>query len=93
MAHTVNRIPEPLIAELEQAFTLPSNFYVDPSLLEEEKRRIFWRSWQIVGGSEQAASPGDYFMMDQSDCLKDSEGNEMVVVRETHAVAMVEIDA
>ena len=63
MAHTVNRIPEPLIAELEQAFTLPSNFYVDPSLLEEEKRRIFWRSWQIVGGSEQAASPGDYFTL------------------------------
>jgi hypothetical protein len=51
------------------------------------------RAYSFETGESCSASPGDYFMMDQSDCLKDSEGNEMVVVRETHAVAMVEIDA
>jgi choline monooxygenase len=63
MAHTVNRIPEPLIADLEHASTLPSNFYVDPALLEDEKRRIFWRTWQIVGRTEQVANPGDYITL------------------------------
>jgi len=64
MAHTVNRIPEPLIAELERAYTLPANFYVDPTLLEDEKRRIFHKTWQIVGRSEQVANPGDFFTLD-----------------------------
>ena len=64
MVQSVNRIPEPLIADLERAFTLPSNYYVDPSLLADEKRRIFHRTWQIVGRSEQVAKPGDYFTLD-----------------------------
>lgn len=76
MAHTVNRIPEPLISDLEHAFTLPSNFYVDPSLLAEEKQRIFHRTWQIVGRSEQIAGPGDYFTCDLL-------GEPLLIVRDT----------
>lgn len=76
MAHSVNAIPEPLIADLERAYTLPSNFYVDPSLLAEEKRRIFWRTWQIVGRREQAANPGDYFTFDLC-------GEPLLITRDT----------
>src|SRR4051812_19744869 len=76
MAHTVNRIPEPLIAELERAFTLPSNFYVDPTLLEDEKHRIFHKTWQIVGRSEQVAKPGDYFTLDHV-------GEPLLITRDT----------
>ncbi len=76
MAHTVNQIPEPLIGDLEQAFTLPSNFYVDHSLLDEEKRRIFWRTWQIVGRHEQVANPGDYFTLDLC-------GEPLLITRDT----------
>ena len=64
MAQTVNRIPQPLIADLETAFTLPANFYVDPTLLEDEKRRVLWRTWQVVGRAEQVANPGDYFTLE-----------------------------
>lgn len=62
MALSVNSNLGPeLVAPIEHAFTLPSSYYVDPVLLEEEKRRIFWRTWQIVGRSEQVAKTGDYF--------------------------------
>lgn len=32
-------------------------------------------------GEIDSATPGDYFMMDPSDCLTDSEGNPMVLAR------------
>jgi hypothetical protein len=43
-------------------------------------------------GETFSASPGDYFLMTDNDCLTDSEGNEMMLVRETRTVVMVEID-
>ncbi len=46
---------------LSTAWTLPSNFYLDPAVLEQEKERVFARTWQIVGRAEQVAKPGDYF--------------------------------
>ncbi len=62
MAHSVNRIPEKILdPAVEKAFTLPSSFYVDPKILEDEKKAIFWRTWQIVGRADQVAKPGDYF--------------------------------
>lgn len=62
MPHSVNRNPEnQLISSIETASTLPSAFYVDPGYLEIEKQKIFWRTWQIVGRSEQLVNPGDYF--------------------------------
>ncbi len=46
---------------LEYASTLPSEWYMEPALLEQEKERVFSRTWQLVGRAEQVAAPGDYF--------------------------------
>jgi len=46
---------------LERASTLPSEWYMQPSLLEREKERVFSRTWQLVGRAEQVAAAGDYF--------------------------------
>src|SRR3954464_11582299 len=62
MADAVNRkAKEALIGAVEVASTLPSRYYVDPKYLGEETEKIFGRTWQIVGRSEQVAKPGDYF--------------------------------
>jgi choline monooxygenase len=62
--------------EVGRAQTLPSRFYLDAISLEEEKRRIFWRTWQVVGWREQVAKPGDYFTFDLA-------GEPLLIVRDT----------
>jgi len=42
------------------ASTLPSAWYMDPSVLDEEKAKIFSRTWQLVGRAEQVGAPGKY---------------------------------
>lgn len=59
---------------VEAAWTLPSRFYNDPAMLDVEKRRVFDRTWQLVGTSEKVAKPGDYFTCDVV-------GEPVVVVR------------
>src|SRR5689334_8712796 len=62
MADAVNRKEATeLIGAVEVSSTLPSRYYVDPKYLAEETTKIFGRTWQIVGRSEQVAKPGDYF--------------------------------
>lgn len=46
---------------LEFAQTLPADWYTDAKILEQEKGKIFARTWQLVGRAEQVAAPGDYF--------------------------------
>jgi choline monooxygenase len=46
---------------LEQGYTLPAAWYTDPALFTREKTRIFHKSWQYVGMTEQVAQPGDFF--------------------------------
>src|SRR5207245_6682908 len=48
-------------AEVAKSWTLPANIYVDPAVLEREKKVIFSRTWQIVGRREQVSKAGDYF--------------------------------
>ena len=43
-------------------------------------------------GETFSATPGDYFLLGENECLTDSEGNEMVLVKEVRSVVMVEID-
>lgn len=43
------------------ASTLPSRWYTDPHILEQEKVKIFSRTWQLVGRVDQVAQPGDFF--------------------------------
>lgn len=46
---------------LERASTLPSEWYVDPLILEQEKAKVFARTWNLVGRIEQVGEPGAYF--------------------------------
>jgi phenylpropionate dioxygenase-like ring-hydroxylating dioxygenase large terminal subunit len=50
--------------DIARAYTLPSSLYFSPETFEEEKARLFWTTWQVVGHARQAASPGDYFTVD-----------------------------
>jgi choline monooxygenase len=47
--------------ELSSASTMPKRWYVDPSILELEREKIFWKTWQPVGRIDMVARPGDYF--------------------------------
>ncbi len=48
-------------SDLAHAWSLPAEFYFDSGTLIQEKERIFARTWQLVGGHDQLAKPGDYF--------------------------------
>lgn len=41
--------------------TLPGRYYCDPSILEAEWERIFYRSWLYAGREERVSGPGDFF--------------------------------
>jgi choline monooxygenase len=76
--------------QIECAYTLASKFYVDPSILEIEKDKIFRRTWQLVGKLDQAcgvangqtrtiADPESYFTAEIA-------GEPIVVVRDKQGV-------
>lgn len=50
--------------DIARAWTLPSRLYTDACAFEAEKRKVFGRSWQVVGHRDQAAKAGDYFTAD-----------------------------
>lgn len=52
-----------LQAALERGDTLPAEWYTDKELFRLEQRRIFRRSWQYVGLTEQVAQPGDFLTL------------------------------
>lgn len=47
--------------DLAHAETLPAGWYTDPRMLELEKSRIFYKTWQPVGRVDQVRRVGDYF--------------------------------
>jgi choline monooxygenase len=72
--------------QIECAYTLASRFYTDPRILEVERRRIFLRTWQLVGTLDQPcgeadaskrtiADPESYFTADVA-------GEPVIVVRD-----------
>ena len=70
---------DPRLGEaLERGFTLPAEWYTDPSVFELEKERIFRRFWQYVGYTEQVARPGEFLTCSLGDIpivvLRDGEG-------------------
>jgi len=50
--------------DIARASTLAAPRYFAKETFEEEKKRIFSSTWQVVGHVHQAASPGDYFTFD-----------------------------
>lgn len=49
-----------LIAALERGETLPSNWYTDQAITELEIEKIFRKSWQYIGPTQQLKNVGDY---------------------------------
>lgn len=47
--------------DLSRAATPPSSWYLDPEMLVREKEKIFGKTWQLVGHTDQVREPGDYF--------------------------------
>src|SRR5712691_6894519 len=46
--------------DVARAHTLPSSMYTNPAILEQEKERIFSRTWQLVAHSSELARVGDF---------------------------------
>ena len=44
--------------DITKAATLPSSFYKDPSIFELSKEKIFARSWQFIGDTDELKAPG-----------------------------------
>lgn len=57
MTSTLSRPERPPLA---RAATLPSRYYLDPDRLDEEKERIFYRTWQLVARGEDLTRIGDF---------------------------------
>jgi choline monooxygenase len=47
-------------ASLGEAWTIPAPWYVDPRVLDLERRTVFSRSWQMMGRVDQLREPGQY---------------------------------
>ncbi len=45
-------------------YALAPSYYVDPAVLEREKERIFFRTWQYACHLSQLEKPGDYVAFD-----------------------------
>ena len=49
---------------LAEARTIPAPWYVDPRVLDLERRTVFARSWQMVGRADQLREPGQFITCD-----------------------------
>ena len=65
---------EPM-ATLADGRTIPFDWYSDPAVLRLERERIFQRTWQYAGRTDQVAEPGAFFTCDLG-------GVPIVVVRD-----------
>lgn len=55
------RLSESLDAQLDAGMTLPAHWYTDPTIYEQELKRIFNRAWHYAGRLDQVQKVGDYF--------------------------------
>ena len=66
----------------QDSFTLPSRYYIEPSILEQEIKNIFLRSWLYVGHISDLPGLGSYMAMElfgQPIVIIRSENNEIRV--------------
>ncbi|MCI0661510.1 MAG: aromatic ring-hydroxylating dioxygenase subunit alpha [Acidobacteria bacterium] len=76
MDHSLRKIIESYRpnSSLEEAWTIPADWYVDPRMLELERQTVFARSWQLVGRVDQVLEPGKYLTCELA-------GEPLLVVR------------
>jgi choline monooxygenase len=51
-------------APLEEALTIPAQWYTDPTLYNLELQTVFANSWQLAGRIDQVREPGQYVTSD-----------------------------
>jgi carnitine monooxygenase subunit len=56
------RLDTDLRSQLEGGLTLPFSWYSSADVLAREQERIFKRSWQYVGVTDDVAEPGQFFV-------------------------------
>ena len=61
-------------APLEEASTIPAEWYTDERVYELERRTVFARSWQLAGRADQLEEPGSYVTFEAA-------GEPLMVVR------------
>jgi choline monooxygenase len=49
-----------LTADPQRSAALPGHLYRDPAVFAEEKRRLFYATWQVVAHDSELPNPGDY---------------------------------
>lgn len=59
---------------LAEASTPPAPWYIDPRILELERRTVFTNSWQTVGCTDRVRSPGHYL-------TREIAGEPILVIR------------
>lgn len=59
MQNTKTRANE-LLEALDRGESLPSNWYTDPAMTEQEIYKIFRKTWQYVGPTQKLKEVGDY---------------------------------
>jgi choline monooxygenase len=67
-------------APLEEASTIPADWYTDPRVLDLERRTVFSRSWQVAARVEQLADAGRFVTCELP------SGEPIVLVRGTDGV-------
>lgn len=60
-------LPGGLHDDPSRSFTMASRYYTDPLIFEEEKERIFSRSWLFAGHESTLKAPGSYRVVDIAD--------------------------
>ena len=48
------------VADQEAGYALPSRFFYDDAIFEEEKAKIFFRSWHLVAHVDELREPGAF---------------------------------
>lgn len=62
--HPTGTTDGPFTDDPAQSFTLPSLYYLDENIYQQEREAIFYRQWWYAGHISQLSSPGDYLTTD-----------------------------
>ena len=61
--HLSTDFHKPLSDDAAASYTMPSLFYTDPNVFEQEKRAIFAKTWHYIGHEAQVRKTGDYLTL------------------------------